>query len=161
MAKIIDIEGIGKAFAAKLEAQSIRTTAALLKRASHLRGRKDLALLLGVSEKRLLAWVNRADLMRVPRIGTQFSDLLEAAGVDTVKELRNRIPDNLHPKLLEVNTNKNLARRDPTLEEVSAWVTAAKKLPPLITHSAKGERLLAHQMRHKAQREQQKTPREN
>ncbi|MFN3267414.1 MAG: DUF4332 domain-containing protein [Deinococcales bacterium] len=161
MAKIIDIEGIGKTFAAKLEAQGIRTTTTLLKRASHLRGRKDLALLLGVSEKRLLAWVNRADLMRVPRIGTQFSDLLEAAGVDTVKELRNRIPENLHPKLLEVNAAKNLARRDPTLEEVSAWVVAAKKLAPLVTHSAKGERLLTHQMRQKAKREQQKSPREH
>jgi hypothetical protein len=115
MAKIIDIEGIGKTFAAKLELLGIRTTTALLKRAAHLRGRKDLALLLKISEKRLLAWVNRADLMRVPRIGTQFSDLLEAAGVDTVKELRNRIPENLHPKLLEVNAAKNLARRDPTL----------------------------------------------
>jgi hypothetical protein len=150
MAKIIDIEGIGKTFAAKLEALGIRSTAALLKRASFLRGRKDLALALGVSDKRLLSWVNRADLMRVPRIGTQFSDLLEATGVDTVKELRNRIPENLHPKLLEVNATKNLARRDPTLEEVSAWVTAAKKLPPLVTHSAKGERLLAHQARVKA-----------
>jgi Domain of unknown function (DUF4332) len=150
MAKIIDIEGIGKTFAAKLEALGIRSTAALLKRASYLRGRKDLALALGISDKRLLAWVNRADLMRVPRIGTQFSDLLEAAGVDTVKELRNRIPENLHPKLLEVNAAKNLARRDPTMKEVSAWVMAAKKLPPLVTHSAKGERLLAHQARSKA-----------
>jgi hypothetical protein len=154
MAKIIDIEGIGKTFAAKLEALGVRTTNTLLKRAAHLRGRKDLALLLGISEKRLLSWVNRADLMRVPRIGTQFSDLLEAAGVDTVKELRNRIPENLHPKLLEVNTAKNLARRDPTLEEVSAWVVAAKKLPPTVTHSAKGERILAHQARHKAKKQQ-------
>jgi Domain of unknown function (DUF4332) len=147
MAKIIDIEGIGKTFAAKLEALGIRTTTALLKRAANLRGRKDLSLLLGISDKRLLSWVNRADLMRVPRIGTQFSDLLEAAGVDTVKELRNRIPDNLHPKLLEVNATKNLARRDPTLEEVNAWVLAAKKLSPIVTHSAKGERLLVHQAR--------------
>ncbi len=145
MAKLIDIEGIGKTYAAKLEALGLKTTPALLKQAAHLRGRKDLALLLGISEKRLLAWVNRADLMRVPRIGTQFSDLLEAAGVDTVKELRNRIPENLHSKLLEVNAAKNLARRDPTLEEVSAWVLASKKLVPLVTHSAKGEQLLAHQ----------------
>ncbi len=147
MAKLIDIEGIGKNYALRLETLGLKTTTALLKKAAHLRGRKDLALELKISEKRLLAWVNRADLMRVPRVGTQFSDLLEAAGVDTVKELRNRIPQNLHQKLLEVNAAKNLARRDPTLEEVSAWVQAAKKLLPLVTHSAKGERILAHQAR--------------
>jgi hypothetical protein len=145
MAKLIDIEGIGRVYAEKLELLGLKTTAALLKRAAHLRGRKDLAVLLGISERKLLSWVNRADLMRVPRIGTQFSDLLEAAGVDTVKELRNRIPENLQTKLLEVNAAKNLARRDPTLEEVSAWVQASKKLVPLVTHSAKGERLLEHQ----------------
>ncbi len=150
MAKLIDIEGIGTTYAARLEALGLRTTAALLKKAATLRGRKDLASELKVSEKRLLAWVNRADLMRVPRIGTQFSDLLEAAGVDTVKELRNRIPENLHLKLLEVNASKNLARRDPTLEEVSAWVAASKKLVPLVTHSAKGERLLAHQAKRRS-----------
>ncbi len=150
MAKLIDIEGIGKTYAAKLEALGLKTTAGLLKKAAHLRGRKDLAADLGITEKRILAWVNRADLMRVPRIGTQFSDLLEAAGVDTVKELRNRIPENLHSKLLEVNAAKNLARRDPTLEEVTAWVAGAKKLIPVVTHSAKGERLLAHQAKRRS-----------
>jgi Domain of unknown function (DUF4332) len=154
MAKLIDIEGIGRAFAAKLEALGLRTTAALLKRAAHLRGRRALAVQLGVSERRLLAWVNRADLMRVPRIGTQFSDLLEASGVDTVKELRNRIPANLHAKLLEVNAVKKLARRDPTLDEVTAWVAAARKLSPLVTHSVKGERMLEHQTRVKQARAQ-------
>jgi NAD(P)-dependent dehydrogenase (short-subunit alcohol dehydrogenase family) len=147
MAKLIDIEGIGRAFALRLEALGLRTTAALLKRAAHLRGRRELAAQLGVSERRLLAWVNRADLMRVPRIGTQFSDLLEASGVDTVKELRNRIPANLHAKLLEVNAVKKLARRDPTLIEVTAWVAAARKLAPLVTHSVKGQRMLEHQAR--------------
>lgn len=156
MAKLIDIEGIGKIYAAKLEALGLRTTAGLLKIASHLRGRKDLAVALGISDKRLLAWVNRADLMRVPRIGTQFSDLLEAAGVDTVKELRNRIPENLHPKLLEVNAAKNLSRRDPTLEEVSAWVVASKKLAPLVTHSAKGQRQLAHQKKRLEERREKR-----
>ncbi len=150
MAKLIDIEGIGKVYADKLEARGLKTTSGLLKSAAHLRGRKDLAVLLGISERKLLSWVNRADLMRVPRIGTQFSDLLEAAGVDTVKELRNRIPENLHIKLLEVNAVKNLARRDPTLEEVNAWVLASKKLVPLVTHSAKGERLLEYQAARRA-----------
>jgi predicted flap endonuclease-1-like 5' DNA nuclease len=145
MAKLLEIEGIGKTYAQKLEGLGLKTTAALLKRASTLKGRRELALSLEVSEKRLLKWVNRADLMRVKGVGSQFSDLLEEAGVDTVKELRNRVPQNLHAKMLEVNAQRNLARRDPTLEEVRSWVALARQLPPLVTHSAKGERQLAHQ----------------
>jgi predicted flap endonuclease-1-like 5' DNA nuclease len=145
MAKLIDIEGIGKIYAVKLEALGLKTTAALLKRASTLKGRRELAAQLGMSEKRLLKWVNRADLMRVKGVGTQFSDLLEEAGVDTVKELRNRVPENLLAKMLEVNAARNLSRRDPTLEEVRGWVVIARQLPVIVTHSAKGERQLAHQ----------------
>ncbi len=145
MAKLIDIEGIGKVYALKLEALGLKTTTALLKRAATLKGRRDLAERLAVSEKRLLKWVNRADLMRVKGVGTQFSDLLEETGVDTVRELRNRVPENLHAKLIQTNAAKNLARRDPTLDEVRGWVNLARDLPPVVTHSARGERQLAHQ----------------
>ncbi len=152
MAKLIDIEGIGKTYALKLEELGLKTTAALLKRAANLRGRRELAVLLEVSEKRLLKWVNRADLMRVKGVGTQFSDLLEETGVDTVKELRNRVPENLHAKMLEVNAVRNLARRDPTLEEVRGWVALSRTLVVVVTHSAKGERQLEHQLQRKRQR---------
>jgi predicted flap endonuclease-1-like 5' DNA nuclease len=152
MAKLIDIEGIGKVYAVKLEALGLKTTAALLKRASGLRGRRELAEAIQISEKRLLKWVNRADLMRVKGIGTQFSDLLEETGVDTVKELRNRVPENLHAKMLEVNAARNLARRDPTLDEVRGWVALSRTLEVVVTHSAKGERQLAHQQQRKRQK---------
>lgn len=152
MAKLIDIEGIGKTYASKLEELGLKTTTALLKRAANLRGRRELAVLLEVSEKRLLKWVNRADLMRVKGVGTQFSDLLEETGVDTVKELRNRVPENLYAKMLEVNALRNLARRDPTLEEVRGWVALARTLAVVVTHSAKGERQLEHQLQRKQQR---------
>ena len=79
-----------------------------------------------ISEKLILKWANRADLMRVPGIGEEYSDLLEAAGVDTVKELRRRIPENLHDAMLKVNEQDKLVRRPPHLSEVQAWVEAAK-----------------------------------
>jgi nucleotidyltransferase/DNA polymerase involved in DNA repair len=157
MAKLLEIEGIGKTFALKFEALGLKTTTALLKRASTLKGRRELAQALEVSEKRLLKWVNRADLMRVKGVGSQFSDLLEEAGVDTVKELRNRVPQNLHAKMLEVNARRNLARRDPTLEEVRSWVAVARSLPVVVTHSAKAERQLAHQRQRAKQKLEAKT----
>jgi predicted flap endonuclease-1-like 5' DNA nuclease len=158
MAKLIDIEGIGKTYAVKLEELGLKTTAALLRRAATLRGRRELAEQIQVSEKRLLKWVNRADLMRVKGVGTQFSDLLEETGVDTVKELRNRVPENLHTKMLEVNAARNLARRDPTLDEVRTWIALARTLEVVVTHSAKGERQLQHQLQRRKQKtEGQKT----
>jgi predicted flap endonuclease-1-like 5' DNA nuclease len=152
MAKLIDIEGIGKTYALKLEELGLKTTTALLKRAATLRGRRELAEQIQVSEKRLLKWVNRADLMRVKGVGTQFSDLLEEAGVDTVKELRNRVPENLFQKMLEVNAVRNLARRDPTLDEVRTWIATARTLEVVVTHSAKGERQLQHQQQRRKQK---------
>ena len=97
-------------------------------------GRKAMAKETGISEKMLLEWANRADLMRVRGVSTQYSDLLEASGVDTVKELRNRKPENLHTKMAEVNAKKKLVRRPPSLGEVERWVVHAKELKPAITH---------------------------
>jgi predicted RecB family nuclease len=72
--------------------------------------------------------------MRVPGIGEEFSDLLEKAGVDTIKELAYRNPENLYDKLIEVNEEKSLVRRPPSQTEVTSWVQAAKELDPLITY---------------------------
>lgn len=82
----------------------------------------------------LLRWVNMADLFRVKGVGEEFSDLLEAAGVDTVKELRKRVPEKLHAKMVEVNAAKGLAGRNPHLSEVRKWVEGAKALEPKVTH---------------------------
>ncbi|MCK4975724.1 MAG: DUF4332 domain-containing protein, partial [Anaerolineales bacterium] len=84
--------------------------------------------------KLILKWVNRADLMRVPGVGEEYSDLLEAAGVDTIKELRNRNPEHLYQALLEVNEQKSLVRRAPHQSEVEAWVQAAEDIDPLLTY---------------------------
>ena len=113
--KIETIEGIGPAYAKKLRAAGIKTTEALLKKGADKKGRAAIAEMSGIDETLILEWVNLSDLMRVKGIGEEYSDLLEEAGVDTVKELRNRKPANLHAKMVEVNAAKKLVRRPPAL----------------------------------------------
>src|SRR5680860_723682 len=110
MPSIDSIEGIGTQFATKLRKNGVRTTEALLKKAGTRKGRKDLVVTTGLSDKLMLEWVNRADLMRVKGIGSEYSDLLEAAGVDSVKELRNRTAPALSKKMVTINTKKKLVR---------------------------------------------------
>ncbi len=140
MASIEDIEGVGPAMGEKLRAAGIRSTGALLKRAASAAGRKEVCEATGIGSGPVLEWVNRADLMRVRGVGSEYSDLLEAAGVDTVKELRNRNAENLTAKMVEVNdeairkTKKSIVRRTPALSEVQRWVAHAKKLDPMVTY---------------------------
>lgn len=132
--KIESIEGIGPSYAEKLRAAGIRSTGELLKKGAAKKGRKALAETTEISETLILEWVNLADLMRIKGIGEEYSDLLEEAGVDTIKELRNRNPQNLHAAILEVNTAKKLVRRPPALALVQDWVEQAKKLDPMVTY---------------------------
>lgn len=128
MPTITDIEGIGAAYAAKLRKVEVRTTESLLKMGGTKKGRKELASATGFSTKMILEWVNRADLFRVKGIGEQYSDLLEAAGVDTVVELAKRKPESLLETLIKVNIKKNLVNQAPGLSQVKAWVKHAKSL---------------------------------
>ena len=132
--KIDEIEGIGPAYAKKLAAADISTTDDFLKLCCDAKGRKDVSAKTGVGESQLLKWANLADLMRVSGVGPQFSELLEAAGVDTVKELGTRKAENLAVKMAEVNEEKKLARTSPAASVVEGWVDAAKKMKPTITH---------------------------
>ena len=134
MTKIVEIEGIGETYAAALEKAGVATVEALLDTAGSAAGRENLAEKTGVTPQRVLEWVNRADLMRINGVGSEYSDLLEAAGVDTVKELATRRPDNLAAKMAEVNEAKNIVRRVPTESEVEKWVAEAKTLPQKVTH---------------------------
>lgn len=134
MAKLSQIEGIGKKYARKLEKAGIESLEALLQEGCKKKGRKDLAKSTGISEKLILKWVNRADLARIQGIGTQYADLLEASGVDTVPELAKRKPENLEQKMLEVNKKKKLVRRPPGLARLNSWKDQAKKLPRVIKH---------------------------
>ncbi len=128
------IEGIGNVYAKKLKELGIKTVEDLLKAGAKKSDRKKLAKSIGVSEKKVLEWVNRADLFRIPGVGEEYSDLLEQAGVDTVVELAKRNPDNLYEELVKVNEKKKLVRRLPTRKQVAAWVQAAKKMKRVIEY---------------------------
>ena len=132
--KIDEIEGIGEGYAAKLMDAGIRTTDDLLSKAGARKGRAELAEATGISEKHILRWVNHADLMRIKGIGAQYAELLEAAGVDTVKELRHRNAANLTAAMEAKNEEKKLARTTPAESMVSRWIEAAKEMEPAVSH---------------------------
>lgn len=132
--KIEEIEGIGPAYAEKLTAANVKTTKQLLNLCCDRKGRVTVAEKTGCSESQLLKWVNMADLMRIKGVASEFSELLEAAGVDTVKELRNRNPGALAAKMKEVNGLRKLTRAVPSEKSVTRWVEEAKTMEPLITH---------------------------
>ncbi len=134
MASIDTIEGISHKQATSLRKARIRTVEALLKKGATRKGRKEIADATGEAERLILAWVNRADLMRVRGVGEEYSDLLEAAGVDTVKELRRRNPGNLLSTMIEINSKKALVRRLPTEAMVVRWVEHAAELAPIVTY---------------------------
>jgi predicted flap endonuclease-1-like 5' DNA nuclease len=134
MPKIVDIEGIGEKFAATLKEAGVLTTEKLLEVAATKKARQELAAKTGISEKLILEWVNLADLFRIKGIGSEYSDLLEEAGVDTVVELATRKPENLYAKIVEVNTAKKLVRKVPTEAAVKDWVEQAKKLGRKVEH---------------------------
>ena len=132
--KIEEIEGIGPAYAEKLSGAGIATTDDFLKLCCDKKGREETAEKTGVSETLLLKWANMADLMRISGVGGEYAELMEGAGVDTVKELRNRNAENLAAKMAEVNEEKKLTRNVPSAGQVEKWVEQAKSLDPLITH---------------------------
>lgn len=132
--KIIEIEGIGEAYAEKLNTAGVKTTEDLLEKAAAKKGREMLAEETGIPEKLILKWANHADLFRIKGIAGQFAELLEAAGVDTVKELRHRVPANLHAKLVEVNDARNLCNRVPAESEIARMIEQAKELDPKMTY---------------------------
>jgi predicted flap endonuclease-1-like 5' DNA nuclease len=134
MAKIIDVEGIGPVYAKKLIAVGITTTNKLLKKGATPKGRKELESSTGISGNLILEWVNHADLHRIKGVAEEYSDLLEEAGVDTVPELAQRKPANLHAKIMEVNIQKHLVRQLPALSQVENWVSQAKALPRVIQY---------------------------
>lgn len=132
--KIIDIEGVGEVYAEKLQAAGINKASELLEKCAAPKGRKELAEATGISEKLILRWTNHTDLFRISGVGPQFAELLEKAGVDTVKEFRHRVPENLQPKLEETNQQFNICGRVPAVAEIQKMVDQAKELEPKVTY---------------------------
>lgn len=132
--KITDIEGIGETYGARLMEESIASTGDLLKKAGTKAGRVSLAAATGIPESLILTWVNHADLMRIKGIAGQISELLEAAGVDSVPELKNRNAANLHLKLVAVNDQFGLSGKVPSENELQTMIDQAKALPRAVEH---------------------------
>lgn len=134
MAKLNTIEGIGPALSEKLSEAGIATTDALLEAGGTPKGRAEISDMSGISKSQILEFVNRVDLMRIKGVGSEYSDLLEAAGVDTVPELAQRNAANLTVKMEEINAEKKLVRSPPSESQVEGWVDQAKGLPKAVHH---------------------------
>lgn len=131
---IQDVEGIGPKYAVMLNEAGIKTTTNLLEAGASKNGRKELAEKTSINEKVILKWVNMCDLFRINGVAGQYAELLEGAGVDTVKELRTRNAENLAEKMAEVNNEKRLCKASPSATVVVKWVEQAKDMEPMVTH---------------------------
>ena len=134
MAKIVEVEGIGPAYAEKLEVCGIKTTDSLLEKGAAAQDRKAIAEQSGIGEKVILKWVNMCDLFRVKGVGQEYAELLEAAGVDTVPELAQRNAENLAKAMVTLKDEKSLVRSTPSQSVVEGWIAHAKELPRVINH---------------------------
>jgi predicted flap endonuclease-1-like 5' DNA nuclease len=133
--RIDEVEGIGAAYAQKLSAAGVSTTDELLSQGAKSSGRDRLAQATGITGTLILEWVNHVDLMRVPGVGSEYSDLLEAAGVDSPLELANRNAANLATTFQEVDAARpNMVRRVPSEETIAGWIAAAKVLDRIVEH---------------------------
>jgi len=133
--RIEEIEGIGPVHGAKLTAVGVATTEALLEQGATAAGRRHLAETTGISETALLEWVNHVDLMRIDGVGSEYSDLLEASGVDSPAELAHRNAANLATTFQEVDAARpNMVRRVPSEETIAGWIEAARKLDKIVEH---------------------------
>jgi len=134
MAKLEEIEGVGPAYAGKLREAGVDTTDELLQVGGTPKGRKEIAEKSGLSEANILTWVNHVDLFRIKGVGEEYADLLEATGVDTVVELAQRNPTNLHAALASANEQRKRVRQLPSEAQVADWVQQAKQLPRAVSY---------------------------
>ena len=134
MTALIDIEGIGPKYAAKLKEIGIGTAEVLLQQGANPKGRKEIAEKCGIGDALILEWVNHVDLFRIKGVGPEYADLLEEAGVDTIPELAQRRADHLFEKMVAINLEKKLVRKMPIQSQVANWIEQAKSLHRLITY---------------------------
>ena len=134
MTKLTQIKTLKVESQAKLHDGGIESVEQLLEVGASKAGRKMLATQCGLTEKEILGWVNRADLQRISGVGQEYADLLESAGVDSVLELAQRQPVNLHKRLTTLNLEHTLVRRLPTEAMVGSWITQAKLLGGKVIH---------------------------
>ena len=134
MAKLVDIEGVGRVNAAKLQKAGVRSTGSLLKKGGTRKGREEIVKIARIDKDLIMQWVNHVDLYRIKGVGSEFADLLEAAGVDTVVELSKRDAKKLVEALAKISAKGNLTNRVPTVKMVKGWIAQAKKLPRAVSY---------------------------
>jgi predicted flap endonuclease-1-like 5' DNA nuclease len=132
--KIVDVEGIGPAYAEKLQAVGITTTDDLLMAGASSGGRERVAAQTGISGKLILEWVNHVDLMRINGVASEYADLLEAAGVDSCAELSHRNAKSLAETFQELDLARNTVRDIPGERVIQGWIDQAKDLDKVVTH---------------------------
>jgi predicted flap endonuclease-1-like 5' DNA nuclease len=132
--KIIEVEGIGPAYAAKLEDAGVSTTEALLEKGATPKGRAEIAAATGIDDGKVLTWVNHVDLMRLTGVGSEYAELLEAGGVDSPAELGHRNAANLTNTMTEANAARPMVRQLPSEAQVQRWIDEAKTLPKVVEH---------------------------
>ncbi|MGH2511051.1 MAG: DUF4332 domain-containing protein [Candidatus Limnocylindrales bacterium] len=132
--KIEEVEGIGPAHGEKLRAAGVHTTEHMLARAATTKGREELAATTGISHAHILKWTNHVDLMRINGVGSEYADLLEAAGVDSPAELGHRNAANLTAAMVAYNAEHKIVRREPSEKEVTGWIAESKTLPKVVEH---------------------------
>jgi predicted flap endonuclease-1-like 5' DNA nuclease len=134
---ISEVEGIGPEHAAKLAEAGIHTTETLLERGATPRGRTGIEAATGISGKLILEWINHADLMRIDGVGSEYADLLEAAGVDSPAELAHRNAANLAGTFQEIDAARpDWIRRVPSEATVAGWIEQAKAMDRAVSHGA-------------------------
>ena len=131
---ITDIRCIGNDIALILRSEGIRTTIGLLRCAKTPKQRLKIAERVGTDDKCVLDWVTAADRMRVKGVGWEYAELLCAAGVKTVNELKFRNPQKLVVRMTQANTRRKLVRLLPSVKVVQRWIESAQKLPPVIRY---------------------------
>jgi predicted RecB family nuclease len=130
MARIDQVAGITHKDATKLRKAGVRTSNGLIEVAGNRKGRTDLATTTGIDQRDLQQWINHSDLLRVKGVGAEYAELLVAAGVDTLRDLRRRNPTALLAKIIGLNGDSKVVQRLPTEAMVEAWIETAKDLEP-------------------------------
>jgi len=130
MARIDQVAGISHKDATKLRKAGVRTSMGLIEAAADRKGRVDLAASTGIDQKDIQQWVSHSDLLRVKGVGAEYAELLVAAGVDTLRDLRRRNPTALLAKIIGLNGNVRVVQRLPTESMVEVWIEVAKDLDP-------------------------------
>jgi predicted flap endonuclease-1-like 5' DNA nuclease len=132
--KIIEIKGVGPSYSEKLESLNIKTTYDLLKKCTTPQDRRKISKKSKISETIILKWVNMIDLLRIKGIGVEISEFMEYLGTDTINKLANSDPEILFQKMKDLNNNKNIIKRTPTLRKVENWISQAKEIPRIVKY---------------------------